>query len=122
SMAAWVAAFGAIGVPLSSLTGVLLTSGTSAVVTLATAEGVSAAGAVRWAAPWLIRFVAVAAPGGAVSFSPAAAAPAVAGGVLGGGLAAYPAVVLSLFAHEPLAGYRAATMASIRRWVGRPVR
>ncbi|HJZ94724.1 MAG TPA: hypothetical protein VKE40_27915 [Gemmataceae bacterium] len=121
AMVAWVTAFGAIGVPLGSLTGLVLTSGASAVVTLATAQGVSAAGAVRWAVPWLIRFVAVAGPVAAVSFTPAAAEPAVAGGLLVGGLTAYAAVVLSLFAHEPLAGYRAAAISSIRRWIRGPV-
>jgi O-antigen/teichoic acid export membrane protein len=101
----WVWAFGVVGVPLGSITGLLLTNGPFAVVWLGRAAGVGPLAVLGWNAPWALRFAAVLAPVAAVSFTPAAATAEFAAGLLAGGIGAYALALWPLFRRDPLREY-----------------
>jgi O-antigen/teichoic acid export membrane protein len=112
---AWTSAFGVLGVPLGSLTGLVLTNGPVGLATLSAAMGAPPLRILAWTWPWLWRFVAVAGTVAAITCHTAASRPAVAAGLLLGGLTGYGLAVRTLLVREPLRPYSLRLLASLRR-------
>ncbi len=68
AMLAWATAFGAVGIPLGSITGSVLTNGLAGVYTLARDFRTSPAQILGWLAPWTVRLVAIGGPAVAATY------------------------------------------------------
>jgi O-antigen/teichoic acid export membrane protein len=117
AMIGWTAGLGLVGAPLGSLTGVLLVSGPIVVLTLSAATGATPWRLALWFTSWAVRFALVLVPVAIASYSPTASDP-VALGVTAAALITYAVLVGPLLAREPLAGYWAQTLASLRQLFG----